>query len=68
MELFGKQAAQVRTEQRHFNFRYRSAAHWLQVFRDLHGPVHRALAAPGVAGPHSLVVPSKHLEIVITEH
>ena len=30
---------------KHFNFRYRSAAHWLQVFRDYYGPTHKAFAA-----------------------
>ncbi|MFZ5556434.1 MAG: hypothetical protein ACOZDY_06900 [Pseudomonadota bacterium] len=28
-----------------FNFRFRSAEHWLQVFRDYYGPTHRAFAA-----------------------
>src|SRR5262245_4506431 len=29
--LFGAQAADIRCERRHFNFRYRSGAHWIQV-------------------------------------
>ena len=45
VELFGKEAMDIRTTRRHFNFRYRSAAHWLQVFRDYYGPVHRAFKA-----------------------
>ncbi len=45
VELFGPKAAQIRSERRHFNFRYRSAAHWLQVFRDFYGPTHKAFAA-----------------------
>jgi len=45
VELFGTQAAQIHCERRHFNFRYRSAAHWLQVFRDYYGPTHKAFAA-----------------------
>ncbi len=51
-ELAGAQAAQVRAQRRMFNFRYRSAAHWIQVFRDFYGPTHKAfqaLAAPGQA-------------------
>jgi SAM-dependent methyltransferase len=51
-ELFGAQAAQVRCERRHFNFRYLSAAHWVNVFRELYGPTHKAFAAldaPGAA-------------------
>jgi ubiquinone/menaquinone biosynthesis C-methylase UbiE len=45
VELFGAQAVEIRTERKHFNFRYRSPAHWLQVFRDYYGPVHKAFAA-----------------------
>jgi len=45
VELFGAQAAEIRTERKYFNFRYRSSAHWLQVFRDYYGPVHKAFAA-----------------------
>ena len=45
VELFGPWAAQIRCERRHFNFRYRSAAHWLQIFRDFYGPTHKAFAA-----------------------
>ena len=33
-----------------FNFRYRSAAHWMQVFRDFYGPTHKAFAALDAAG------------------
>ena len=47
-ELFGD--VQVRCERRLFNFRYRSAAHWVQVFRDYYGPTHKAFAALGAAG------------------
>ncbi len=42
--LFGR-AATVRSERRLFNFRYRSAAHFVQVFRDYYGPTHKAFAA-----------------------
>jgi hypothetical protein len=45
VELFGPQAADIRTVRKHFNFRYRSAAHWIQVFRDYYGPTHKAFAA-----------------------
>ena len=45
VELFGPQAADIRTVRKHFNFRYRSAAHWVQVFRDYYGPTHKAFAA-----------------------
>jgi len=45
VELFGRHAADIRTERRHFNFRYRSAAHWIEVFRNFYGPTHKAYAA-----------------------
>jgi SAM-dependent methyltransferase len=43
--LFGAQAIDIRTTRKHFNFRYRSPAHWVQVFRDYYGPTHKAFAA-----------------------
>jgi ubiquinone/menaquinone biosynthesis C-methylase UbiE len=45
VELFGAQATRIHTERKHFNFRYRSAAHWVQVFRDFYGPTHKAFTA-----------------------
>jgi ubiquinone/menaquinone biosynthesis C-methylase UbiE len=45
VELFGAQSAAIRTERRLFSFRYRSPAHWLQVFRACYGPVRKAFAA-----------------------
>jgi SAM-dependent methyltransferase len=43
--LFGDSAKKVRAEERIFNFRYRSAAHFIDVFRTWYGPVHKAFAA-----------------------
>ena len=45
VELFGRQAADIRCTRRTFNFRYRSAAHWIEVFRTYYGPTHKAFAA-----------------------
>ena len=45
VELFGSHATQIRCERRIFNFRYRSPAHWIEVFRGLYGPVHKAFGA-----------------------
>jgi SAM-dependent methyltransferase len=45
VELFGAQAIDIKTARRIFNFRYRSSAHWLRVFRDYYGPTHKAFAA-----------------------
>ncbi|MGZ8272886.1 MAG: class I SAM-dependent methyltransferase [Burkholderiaceae bacterium] len=47
--LFGPKAS-IRSERKHFNFRYRSAAHWIQVFRDYYGPTLKAFAALDAAG------------------
>ncbi|HEU4538940.1 MAG TPA: methyltransferase domain-containing protein [Polyangiaceae bacterium] len=43
--LFGERAAAVDVTRRVFNFRYRSAAHFVDVFRSWYGPVHKAFAA-----------------------
>ncbi len=52
-QLFGAQA-QVRCARRSFNFRYRSAAHWVQVFRDFYGPTHKAFGALDAKGQQAL--------------
>jgi ubiquinone/menaquinone biosynthesis C-methylase UbiE len=43
-ELFGPKANVVAAK-RHFVFRYRSATHWIEVFREFYGPVLKAFAA-----------------------
>jgi len=45
VELFGPHASDIRCERRYFNFRYRSAEHWIDVFRAYYGPTHKAFAA-----------------------
>ena len=40
-ELFGKSAKQIRTTSRQFTFRYRSPAHWIEVFRTYYGPMNK---------------------------
>lgn len=45
VELFGPEATDIRCARRLYNFRYRSAAHWIDVFRNLYGPTHKAYAA-----------------------
>ena len=44
-ELFEAHAASVTSSQRHFVFRYRTPAHWLDTFRTWYGPVLKAFAA-----------------------
>ncbi|MEO8752817.1 MAG: class I SAM-dependent methyltransferase [Casimicrobiaceae bacterium] len=43
--LFGKNARAIVATPRIFNFRYRSAAHFIDVFRKWYGPVNKAFAA-----------------------
>lgn len=49
VKLFGTHATDIRCVRRHFNFRYQSSAHWLQIFRDFYGPTHKAFAAVDAA-------------------
>ena len=65
VELFGAQAAKLQCERRQFRFRYRSSSHWLQVFRDLYGPVHKAFAALDDAGAESL---ERAITALLDEH
>ena len=43
--IFGNAAAAIAVTPRTFNFRYRSAAHFIEMFRTWYGPVHKAFAA-----------------------
>jgi len=43
--LFDRALGQMQVTRQHFNFRYRSAAHFIDVFRTWYGPVHKAFAA-----------------------
>jgi SAM-dependent methyltransferase len=43
--LFGASLGELRATRRTFNFRYRSAQHFIDVFRTWYGPVHKAFAA-----------------------
>jgi SAM-dependent methyltransferase len=45
--IFGEAAADTRIKRQVFNFRYRSAAHFIDIFRTWYGPVHKAFAALG---------------------
>jgi ubiquinone/menaquinone biosynthesis C-methylase UbiE len=44
-QLFGDRVASVAAVPRTFSFRYRSAAHFVEVFRSWYGPTHKAFAA-----------------------
>lgn len=51
--LFGDAAA-LRCVKKHFHFRFRSPAHWVQVFREFYGPTHKAFAALPPEGQQAL--------------
>jgi ubiquinone/menaquinone biosynthesis C-methylase UbiE len=48
--LFDDTASAIEVTRRHFSFRYRSPAHFIEVFRTWYGPVHKAFAALGEKG------------------
>ncbi|MBL8520812.1 MAG: class I SAM-dependent methyltransferase [Betaproteobacteria bacterium] len=64
-QWFSPYAERVVCERRVFNFRYRSAAHWLQVFRDFYGPTHKAFAALGAEGSPAL---ERDILALLAEH
>ncbi len=45
VSLFGAHEVAITATPRHFAFRYRSAEHWLAVFKTYYGPTHKAFAA-----------------------
>jgi ubiquinone/menaquinone biosynthesis C-methylase UbiE len=44
-ELFEPHAASIKSAQRNFVFRYRSPAHWLEIFKGYYGPLLKTFAA-----------------------
>ena len=44
-ELFGKTAKEISTTSRQFTFRYRSPAHFIEVFRTYYGPMNKTFGA-----------------------
>ena len=53
-EMFGSQAGSIKAEPRFFNFRYKSAEHFLEVFKTYYGPVLKAFAALDAAAQQDL--------------
>jgi ubiquinone/menaquinone biosynthesis C-methylase UbiE len=54
VQLFGPRATDLRVERKHYAFRYRSAAHWIEIFRAYYGPTHKAFAALDESGQRGL--------------
>jgi hypothetical protein len=53
-ELFGAGISELTIKRRMFVFRYRSAEHWLEVFRTYYGPMLKAFAALDATGQAGL--------------
>lgn len=53
-EMFGGKARSIEATEKTFAFRYRSPAHWLEVFRTWYGPVLKAFGALPPAGQAAL--------------
>jgi ubiquinone/menaquinone biosynthesis C-methylase UbiE len=53
-EMCGPQAASIETLPRNFVFRYRSAEHWIEVFKTYYGPMLKAFAALQPAAQQAL--------------
>jgi SAM-dependent methyltransferase len=63
-ELFQGEAREIRTRRLDFVFRYRSPAHWLEVFRTWYGPIHRAFLA---LAPHERPALERDLKALLDE-
>jgi SAM-dependent methyltransferase len=53
-QLFGASAVSIQAEPRHFVFRYRSAEHFVDIFKAYYGPMLKAFAALDAAGQQGL--------------
>lgn len=54
VQLFGRDATDIRSLRKIYNFRYESPAHWIRIFRGYYGPTHKAFAALDAAGQKKL--------------
>jgi len=53
-ELFGNEIASLQTSKRTFMFRYRSPAHWMEIFSTYYGPVFTAFQSLDATGQQGL--------------
>jgi ubiquinone/menaquinone biosynthesis C-methylase UbiE len=53
-EMFGSSASAIHAERRHFNFRYRSPEHFMEVFKNYYGPMLKAFATLDAASQQKL--------------
>jgi ubiquinone/menaquinone biosynthesis C-methylase UbiE len=54
VEMFGDAAIAIETEPRAFNFRYRSAEHFVDLFKTYYGPMLKTFAALDASGQNDL--------------
>lgn len=54
LELLFDKSVTIAAAQRHFVFRYKSPAHWVEIFRSFYGPVLKAFAAVDAAKQKAL--------------
>lgn len=64
-QLFGDKVSSLDATHRDFNFRYESAAHFIDVFRRYYGPTNRAFAALDESGQAGL---TRDLDALLREH
>lgn len=53
-QLFGADASDISVSMRTFVFRYRSAQDWVDIWRDIYGPMNKAFEAVGTDGSDAL--------------
>ena len=63
--IFGQAIGKLQTTRRQFTFRYRSAEHFLEVFRSYYGPVHKTFLALDVERQDQL---NKDLHELLTRY
>jgi len=64
-KAFRAEASALAAEPRHFVFRYRSAQHFLNVFREYYGPM--LIGRFNRSGDATVVVSGEYLEVVVTK-
>ncbi|WP_425046103.1 class I SAM-dependent methyltransferase [Primorskyibacter sp. S87] len=53
-ELFNSSSRAIEFNRKHFTFRFRSAEHWIELWRDAYGPMNKAFEAVGESGSAAL--------------
>ncbi len=64
-EMFAETSSSIEITPRTFNFRYKSTSHFMEIFRNWYGPVHKAFAALETDGQMAL---ERDMRKLATEH